>query len=164
MYLRHPIPTSCQPLCGRLRIFLVGTILRGTIQNPATRSNPILFHGESRSLPRYYIYLAETLQHQHLGPFVPIGIYWIYWSLLFSTHSKQGYQPDSLLLCLPNRLHSSHWTTRSWYFVSKLSLSKYFWMHQFSCDMHLPWHCNCTNISWLIQKISTSSTLQGWIP
>ena len=98
---------------------------------------------------------------ENISPFIPIDIHWTYCSSIFSPHSKQGSQNDSLLFRTPNWLNSYHLTPRYWSSVSNASLSNYFCMHKLACNLPPSWHCTCNNIYCLIQKWSTYSTLQG---
>ena len=161
MNLKHPITTSRRYLCWRLHILLVGYSPRGTIEISATSTNPSIFYGRYRLLLSYCIHLYPMCWQQHLSPFMPMVIHWIYWSSFFIPNSKQGSQYDSLLFRIPNQLHSSHWTTISWSSASKTILSKYCCMNQLAWELHLPWHCTCNIISCLIQQCFTSLTLQG---
>ena len=161
LQFRLSIPTSRQTLCWKICFLIVWSRRKGTLQYPFTRENQSGFHWKCRLLLRYCILLSPKCQRQHLSPYIPISVHWIYRSLICSTHSEQGFQHDSLLFRINSWINSSRWTKRYWSSTSKISLSDYFRLHKLDWDLNSTWHCSCNIISCLIQKCSPLSTLQG---
>ena len=106
MHLKTSIPTSRRPICWKIRILLVRSIPRGPTQDLDTRAHPSILHRKCILLLRYYLYLDPTWWRQHHIPFMPIDIHWIFCSSIFSPHSKQGSQHDSLFFRITNWLNS----------------------------------------------------------
>ena len=82
--------------------------------------------------------MASTWGHQHLSEYLPMDVYQIYRSSIFSPHNQQGTKHDTILFKIPRRFHSYSWPTRSRSFSSKTSLSNYCRWHQLACNLHRP--------------------------
>ena len=163
-HLRRSIPNPCRPLCRRFCVLLLGSNPGGPIQNITPRTHPNRFHGRFLLFIRYYIYLNQTQIREHLRPSIPIGIHYFHSPSVLGSHCKQGSQHDSVSFRVSHRLLSSRWPPWSQSSTSKTGLSYYFWLHQFSGNLHSPWHIPCTHLSCLVQQCSPPLTLQGSSP